>query len=193
MHIRDKHVQRATKDHLLRHFGKQTEKQVGTAILSTLSTPDYRKLQQLDADEDDEDSSEESTWSNSQLHIPLSHLFDFENQTWIAVHERSAHRSFDEELELYKMLDLDAEGEDDEGLDDMGLDDTVDSILSIINGFPAEEIWRDFRIKDALEYINLRHDCGDFPGRFLDAFKLLLKGNQTVSCPFMAVRSTGET
>ena len=40
-------------------------------------------------------------------------LFDFTQKHWIDTFSKSAMRSFDEELELYELLDLDAVGEDD--------------------------------------------------------------------------------
>jgi len=42
------------------------------------------------------------------------------------MHTRSAIRSFDEELQLYEMLDLDAEGEEDVGVD---VDDDTGDLL----------------------------------------------------------------
>ncbi|KAJ6572631.1 hypothetical protein B0H10DRAFT_2237462 [Mycena sp. CBHHK59/15] len=54
-------------------------------------------IQQLD---DDNDDFFPGNWCNSQLRIPLVSLFDFKKENWIKIHERSAHRSLDEELEL---------------------------------------------------------------------------------------------
>ena len=42
------------------------------------------------------------------------------------MHSRSSIRSFDEELELYEMLDMDAEGEEDVGVD---VDDDMGDLL----------------------------------------------------------------
>jgi len=41
---------------------------------------------------------------------PIQSLFDFSRTHWVEMYSRSSIRSFDEELELYEMLDLDADG-----------------------------------------------------------------------------------
>ena len=50
--------------------------------------------------------------SNQLSLIPISQRFDFENDYWTKVFEQSLPRTFDRELELYELLDLDAEGKD---------------------------------------------------------------------------------
>ena len=45
---------------------------------------------------------------------PIQSLFDFSCSHWVEVYSRSLIHSFDEELQLYELLDLDAEGEDSE-------------------------------------------------------------------------------
>ena len=45
--------------------------------------------------------------------IKLTDLFDFTRTHWTTLFEKGALRNFDEELELYELLDLDAEDEDD--------------------------------------------------------------------------------
>ena len=58
---------------------------------------------------------------------PIHKLFDFTQKHWVDTFSKSAVRSFDEELELYELLDLDAAGEDDIAND---LDeDTVEALL----------------------------------------------------------------
>jgi hypothetical protein len=57
---------------------------------------------------------------------PISRLFDFSNKTWSAILSRHAQHSFDEELALYELLDLDAAGEDDADVD---IDETTAQIL----------------------------------------------------------------
>jgi hypothetical protein len=47
------------------------------------------------------------------IKIKLEDLFDFTRHHWIEELRNSAHASFEEELELRDVLDLDAEGEDD--------------------------------------------------------------------------------
>ena len=46
--------------------------------------------------------------------VPLSELFDFSNAYWKKADSRISKRSIDDELELYQMLDLDAEGDIDD-------------------------------------------------------------------------------
>ena len=58
--------------------------------------------------------------------VPIQTLFDFNRSHWVDMHARSAICSFDEELQLYKMLDLDAEGEEDVGVD---VDDDTGDLL----------------------------------------------------------------
>jgi hypothetical protein len=58
---------------------------------------------------------------------PIHKLFDFTRKHWVDTFSKSAMRSFDEELELYELLDLDAAGEDDIAND---LDeDTAEALL----------------------------------------------------------------
>jgi hypothetical protein len=48
---------------------------------------------------------------------PIQALFDFDRSHWVDMYLKSSIRSFDEELQLYEMLDLDAEGEQDIDVD----------------------------------------------------------------------------
>jgi len=56
----------------------------------------------------------------------LYQLFDFTDSHWVHLYENSARRSFEDELELYELLDLDAEGEEDADVD---VDDSTGEIL----------------------------------------------------------------
>ena len=47
--------------------------------------------------------------------IKLAELFDFSNTMWIDITRRTCMKSLDEELELYELVDMDAEGEADDG------------------------------------------------------------------------------
>jgi hypothetical protein len=58
--------------------------------------------------------------------IPIQELFDFRHAHWVDSYAKSARRNFDEELELYELLDLDAEGEEDVDVD---IDDSTADIL----------------------------------------------------------------
>jgi hypothetical protein len=50
--------------------------------------------------------------AEQSLKIPLQHLFDFSNISWIDDHECFAFKSFEKELELHTLLDHEAEGDD---------------------------------------------------------------------------------
>jgi len=57
---------------------------------------------------------------------PIKSLFDFSRSHWVDMYSKSSIRSFNEELQLYEMLDLDAEGEDNVDVD---VDDNTEDIL----------------------------------------------------------------
>ena len=61
-------------------------------------------------------------WTN----IPIPHLFDFTTDSWSSRYTHFAVLTFEEELELYDLLEMDAEGDDDPGFDDT----TEDILLS---------------------------------------------------------------
>ena len=58
--------------------------------------------------------------------VPIRELFDFSRSHWVEMHAKSVKRSFDEELELYELLDLDAQCEDDV---DLEVDDSTGAML----------------------------------------------------------------
>ena len=58
--------------------------------------------------------------------MSVEELFDFGQSHWVELYAKSPRRSFDEELKLYELLDLDAQGEDDVDLD---VDDSTGAIL----------------------------------------------------------------
>ena len=58
--------------------------------------------------------------------VSVEELFDFSRSHWVDLYAKTARRSFDEELKLYELLDLDAQGEDDVDLD---VDDSTGAIL----------------------------------------------------------------
>ena len=55
----------------------------------------------------------------------LVSLFNFQDNSWAEMAEKFSLRSLDEELELYELVDLDAEGEDDEQEFDSMMSSTV--------------------------------------------------------------------
>jgi hypothetical protein len=58
--------------------------------------------------------------------VSIQELFDFRSVHWVDSYAKSARRSFDEELELYELLDFDAEGEEDVDID---VDESTADIL----------------------------------------------------------------
>jgi hypothetical protein len=57
---------------------------------------------------------------------PIASLFDFSCSHWVEMYSKSSICSFNKELQLYKMLDLDADGEEDV---DVNVDDDTGDIL----------------------------------------------------------------
>jgi hypothetical protein len=62
----------------------------------------------------------------SSISTKITELFDFNNQAWISLNDRSASRSLEEELELYELIDKDAGGADDINIE---IDPALDSLL----------------------------------------------------------------
>ena len=56
---------------------------------------------------------------------PLVSLFNLQDKSWTEMSQKISLRSLDEELELYELIDLDAEGEDDEQEFDSMVSSTV--------------------------------------------------------------------
>ena len=84
----------------------------------------------LQGDEDNQDNETVSLTQDWQIQ-KISDLFDFNNSVWSLRYSRFASISFDDELELYDLLELDAEGEVDQecGCNDIDLDGTTQDIL----------------------------------------------------------------
>lgn len=58
--------------------------------------------------------------------IKLKDLFNFMDTHWVGLYESVARRNFDEELELYELIDLDGEGEAEIDID---LDESTGEML----------------------------------------------------------------
>lgn len=56
--------------------------------------------------------------ANTVVQIPIRTVFNFESTHWHGLFENAALPSFDEELEIYVLLDLDTQGEEILDLDD---------------------------------------------------------------------------
>ena len=72
-------------------------------------------------DEDNQPAQVSSEWTT----LPLHQLFDFSSTLWAARYGNFADFTFDEELALYDLLELDADGDIDPELDA-----TAEDILS---------------------------------------------------------------
>lgn len=84
--------------------------------------------EQVSRVQSDAGNDEAQAPTNDELEcVTISNLFDFEAKAWVDAFARSSIRSFEEELELYEMLDLDAEGEEDI---DLNVDETTEDILA---------------------------------------------------------------
>ena len=76
-------------------------------------------------DEDNEDNEPvfiSENWTN----ITIANIFNFGSSHWSSRYARFAALTFEEELELYDLLEMDAEGDDDP---EAGFDDTTEDIL----------------------------------------------------------------
>ncbi|THH14935.1 hypothetical protein EUX98_g9540 [Antrodiella citrinella] len=70
-----------------------------------------------------EDSIRSAPDLEAQLSRPtLANLFNYNDQNWRGIIASAADRTFDQELEFYELLDLDADGEDAEDIDDTTAD-----------------------------------------------------------------------
>ncbi|KAH9068124.1 hypothetical protein EDB83DRAFT_2518857 [Lactarius deliciosus] len=140
MHIRDEHLcNKETKEHMKRFFGKSSAPPESTAppppppppteemAMDNMTNIDP-ELQALQASRDDDDDGGEQMYSSEGISIKIAQLFNFQNRNWIPANKRSASRRLDEELELYELFDLDAQGEEDM---DIKIDHTLDSVLHI--------------------------------------------------------------
>lgn len=76
-------------------------------------------------DEDNEDN-EPVIVSEDWTKISITQLFNFTSNSWSSRYARFAALTFEEELELYDLLEMDGEGDEDP---DAGFDDTTQDIL----------------------------------------------------------------
>jgi len=65
----------------------------------------------IDAVDTDNDSDEPPEPSTDMLSIPIRDLFDFTQSYWVEAYDKLAMRGLQDELELYELLDLDADGD----------------------------------------------------------------------------------
>ncbi|KAH9023573.1 hypothetical protein EDB83DRAFT_2527307 [Lactarius deliciosus] len=156
MHIRDEHVRSGdTKQRMKRFYGTTSQASASSGQLESLLTPplddgaedvamdidpvlqqlsdgdtdDFNRItetfsRQADRDNDDDGDSQ----IPSTISITIADLFDHTEKNWISLHERSASRSLNEELELYELLNSDPIGA--EGVD-VEIDHALDSIFVV--------------------------------------------------------------
>ena len=139
MHLRDEHIRNGTaKERLHRkttsHNTEETSEvpeppqsrstQTATENPSTTdteseNTPDNepesrstsftnivnRLIQRVEEDEDEDEVSP------GEIHVKIANLFNYTNRHWTRVVEKVAFRGLGEELELYELVELDADGE----------------------------------------------------------------------------------
>ena len=86
---------------------------------SSITTPGFsamisQHIQQLDEDNQD---NEPISVSNHWIRKKITELFDFNSNDWSSRYGCFTDMTFKEELELYELLELDADGEIDPDLD----------------------------------------------------------------------------
>lgn len=92
----------------------------------------------LDQDDDDDWELQRgaiATGGAELSKIEIQDLFDFDSKHWTGIYSETARRSFDEELAVYELLDLDAEGDIDVDLDVDGI--TGDTLIGGARPDPA--------------------------------------------------------
>ena len=147
MHIRDNHLQNETNRRLKRRFAKCPETSESVPLSGTapeVQPPLYPTIENNEealetnalevlevgnefreianhhsrmVDEDNLDNEPVSAPETIGRPVSIQELFDFSSTHWVGMYAKSAWRSFDEELELYELLDFDAEGEEDINID----------------------------------------------------------------------------
>lgn len=156
MHVRDEHRLNETKARLKRTFCDRSKSQPagpsstsqppGTTshnMQSSSEAPNPRNEERnpsadtgsframveqhiRSAEEDEEDQDPVSDFTTIRGPIPLMNLFDFEDMHWVNRYKKAAMRNFDEELEMYEILDMDADGEEEADVD---VDESTGDIL----------------------------------------------------------------
>ncbi|KAG6913948.1 hypothetical protein DXG01_003329 [Tephrocybe rancida] len=123
MHIRNEHVQKQSKDRVKRQF-KARQATTTSMPPPTPITPVFPEPVTTATSDDDNDPEPSSDIQG--IPVPICDLFNFSATTWVNAYAQVAKLSFDEELDLYELLDLNADGEDDV---DVSVDESMDDIL----------------------------------------------------------------
>ena len=80
----------------------------------------------LNAQEDETDHKPITTTNVIRCSVKLVEHFNSSDSHWVQVYKNTVQWSFDEVLELYELLDLDAEGEEETNVD---VDDNTGELL----------------------------------------------------------------
>ncbi|KAH9015498.1 hypothetical protein EDB84DRAFT_1567672 [Lactarius hengduanensis] len=96
--------------------------------LSDGDTNEFNRITDSFGRQSDYDNDDGNGEMPSTISMTIVDLFDHTEKNWISLHERSASRSLNEELELYELLNLDPTGA--EGVD-VEIDHALDSIFVV--------------------------------------------------------------
>jgi hypothetical protein len=92
-----------------------------------LSTNSFRSMMERQTQLVDDNETDCAPVRPSTIGLtPIVSLFDFSRSHWVEMYSKSSIRSFNEELQLYEMLGLDADGKEDVDVD---VDDDTGDIL----------------------------------------------------------------
>ena len=83
----------------------------GDNVAESISHPSIRGIVQGLIQSVEIDNSKPADPSPGTLSIPIKDLFDFTQTYWVQAYDKLAMRGLQDELELYELLDLDAEGD----------------------------------------------------------------------------------
>jgi hAT family C-terminal dimerisation region len=144
MHIRDEYTKRSqeVKKRLKQRFTPGAVVRLEAAGPSTIpdhtedlgsgfeptESQEFRDLIESGLRLAEEDHSEEYTTVSPSLPVEIDTLFDFTRHHWVDMYASSSRHAFDDELELYEMLDLDADGEESV---DLNIDESTAEALTM--------------------------------------------------------------
>ncbi|RDX45031.1 hypothetical protein OH76DRAFT_1408475 [Lentinus brumalis] len=137
-----------TKSRLRRHFGQPAEAsgaqervaseesaseddmetETPSSEVPTVLSGEFRDAFRHLPDDEDTDLQPAEIYAGAMpssrisYHVPIRDLFDFNSTSWIRRISKYASQGLDRELELYELLDFDAEGDDDMDMQDVAED-----------------------------------------------------------------------
>ncbi|KAJ3008701.1 hypothetical protein NUW54_g3057 [Trametes sanguinea] len=149
LHLRDEHVRKNVKIRLRRHFGDHAKQALATSINPNESTSSQAQsdsstapnpapsaldallssFAQSDMESADEDAPDATDFP-SHINMPLDSLLDFSAPFWQTRAAAASTESLEDELALWEILDMDADGDELEGNDEGVLDDLAEVLLS---------------------------------------------------------------